>query len=183
MVDTEDLWKFYFHDPNDNNWLHESYRLVTQISSANELNGIHHSLKDVVHNGMFFLMREHVFPAWDDPCNISGGCVCLKIQKTMVEKFWHAVCANLLGETLVKEAYRDTECVVNGVSISPKNFFCIVKIWLSNDKLSRFGADCFEFSDFDGQTLYKPNDQESQKFATDRASVPVATHRTAPSHM
>jgi hypothetical protein len=116
---------------------------------------------------MFFLMREHIFPAWDDPCNISGGCVCLKIPKSIVETFWHAVCANLLGETLVKEAYRDTDCIVNGVSISPKNFFCIIKIWLSNDKLSKFGSECFEFSEFDRQTLYKPNDQESQKFAAD----------------
>ena len=169
-LDTEDLWRFYFHDPNDKNWLHESYRLVAQISSANELNGIHESLKDVVHNGMFFLMREHVFPAWDDPCNINGGCLCIKIQKTIVEGFWHGVCASLLGETLLKEEHRGGECVINGASISPKNFFCIIKIWFSNADLAPLGADSLNLPAFEGQTIFKPNDEESQRFAAAVAS-------------
>lgn len=165
-LDCDDLWSFYFHDPNDKNWLHESYRLVAQISSANELNGIHESLKDVVHNGMFFIMREHVFPAWDDPCNISGGCLCIKIQKATVDNFWHGVCASLMGETILKEEFRGTGCIVNGASISPKNFFCIIKIWLSTGDLAVHGADCLDLPAFEGQAIYKPNDQESQRFAS-----------------
>lgn len=167
-LDTEDLWSFYFHDPNDKNWLHESYNLVAQISSANEMNGIHESLKDVLHNGMFFLMREHVFPAWDDPCNINGGCLCVKIQKNAAEGFWHGICASLMGETLLKEEFRGGDCVVNGASISPKNFFCIIKIWLSSTDLGGSGADCLNLPPFDGQTIFKPNDQESQRFAAEK---------------
>lgn len=169
-LNTDDIWRFYFHDPNDKNWLHESYRLIAQFSSANEFNGIHGAVKDVVHNGMFFLMREHVFPAWDDPCNIHGGCLCIKVQKAAAEAFWRGICASLMGETLLREEFRAGECAVNGASISPKNFFCIVKIWLSNGDLERKGADCLNLPPFEGQTIFKANNQESQKFSADARS-------------
>lgn len=166
---TEDIWKLYFHDPIDTNWLHESYKVVTQISTANDFNGVHTALKDIVHNGMFFLMREHIFPAWDDHSNISGGCICIKIPKSDVEPFWKGMCASLIGETIVKKEFIHLNCKVNGVSISPKNFFCIVKLWLSTNCFEKYAPHCFDLPDFDGQVIYKANHEESQRFAVERS--------------
>lgn len=164
-IDTEDIWKLYFHDPNDKNWAYDSYKLIGQISSANEFNGIHDEVKDIIHNGMFFIMREHIFPSWDDPENIRGGCLCIKIQKQAVSEFWKDLCSSLLGETIVHPNFRHIESTVNGASISPKNFFCIIKIWFNNDLLCKVPGSLI-LPQFDGQTIYKANDEESQKFST-----------------
>lgn len=169
LLYTEDIWKLYFHDPVDTNWLHESYKVITQISTANEFNGVHDALKDVIHNGMFFLMREHIFPAWDDPCNIAGGCLCIKIAKSEVEPFWKGMCASLIGESIINEEFQYLKSTINGVSISPKNFFCIVKIWLPSNSLEKYAPQCFDLPDFDGQVIYKANNEESQRFAVERS--------------
>ncbi len=112
---------------------------------------------------MFFLMREHIFPSWDDPANINGGCMCLKIPKPQVETFWAELCASMLGETLIAEDYRCMDVCVNGASVSPKNFFCIVKIWFNNHNLQ--DAKCLNMRNFGGATLYKSNNQETLRFA------------------
>lgn len=165
---TEDLWKLYFHDPADRDWTHASYRVVAQMSSAGELNGVHAHVGDRWGCGMFFLMREHVFPAWDDPANLQGGCMCLKIPKTAVADFWYGVCARLMGETLVRPALAALSGEVCGVSVSPKNFFCIVKLWLASPRLAESGVAAFDFPDFDGEMLYKPNNEQSQRFVAER---------------
>ncbi len=130
-----DIWSLYFHDPNDNNWTNQSYELLGTIGSIKDFSEHHHFLKIKIKQGMFFIMRDYIFPVWDDINNIDGGTLSIKILKDDMITFWEDICFKLLGETLLKKEYRDLSNCVNGISTSPKKFFSIIKIWVSDTKL------------------------------------------------
>lgn len=127
----DDLWCLYFHDPDDRDWTFGSYKRICTISTAEEFWGVHNSIRSHLDRGMFFIMREHVFPCWDDAMNIEGGCISFMSMKTNLQHEWEDMCAKMLTERLTKEDVPSE--IVNGLSISPKNDFCIIKIWLAND--------------------------------------------------
>jgi hypothetical protein len=41
----------------------------------------------------------------------------------------------LLSESFIKDEYIDLWEILNGISISPKKNFCIIKIWLNNNNI------------------------------------------------
>ena len=141
----DDVWSLYFHDPDDRDWTLESYRKIATVSSAEEFWGVHKLTIAHAHKAMFFVMREHVFPCWDDPLNIDGGCFSLMVMKDAVAAVWEAMCVKMLTERLTADPARSD--VVTGLSVSPKIDFCIVKIWLRNGDLTKS-------SDFDLPNRY-----------------------------
>lgn len=131
-----DIWSLYFHDPNDDKWTYDSYHRLKDISSVDDFWSIHNLLKPHIHAGMFFLMREYVFPCWDDTHNKDGGCLSIKVLKQDVPSYWEDLCIRSLGETLLKEAHIDSWSCINGISTSPKKHFCIIKIWLRDQSIT-----------------------------------------------
>lgn len=125
----EDVWRLYFHRPDDPDWTTGSYRALATLSSANEFWGLHGLVGDRVRDGMFFLFRDHVFPCWDDPCNKSGGSLSFRVSRERAERFWTDASRGLLTESLLTEG--DPGKRVNGISISPKGPNCVVKVWLA----------------------------------------------------
>lgn len=132
-----DIWTYYFHDPNDASWTLSSYQRLGDVATVEEFWGLHNLLRPHLHLGMFFLMREHVFPCWDDPYNKDGGCVCIKVLKEDLPAVWEWLSMQLLGESIIgHEGKKNTAWDhVNGLSSSPKRHFCIVKIWLKSAEL------------------------------------------------
>lgn len=156
-----DVWCLYFHDPYDSNWTNESYKLLGTLSTVEEFWQHNICLKNDSNKGMFFVMRDYVFPCWDDPYNIEGGCLSIKVLKESVADFWEDISMKLLGETLLKEAHRDKWNVVNGVSTSPKKHFCIIKIWVKDSSLDN--KDYFDLlPSFYGDILFKLNKENIQ---------------------
>lgn len=142
----DEVWTLYFHDPRDPSWTIPSYVRLGDVASAADFASVKQALRGKLPHGMFFLMREHIFPCWDDKFNIDGGCVSIKVPKTasVVEGFWDELCCRTLEETLELRRERragkdDSEKdpplppLVNGLSISPKAFHSIVKIWVSRE--------------------------------------------------
>ena len=83
--------------------------------------------------GMFFLMREHIKPVWEDEHNEQGGCFSYKVMKPEVPGAWKQLVLQAVGETLVREEYRQEHwSKVCGVSISPKRSYCILRVWVSD---------------------------------------------------
>ena len=74
-----DVWSLYFHDPYDMNWDANSYKFITTISSVEDFVNIYKAFEDLWLRGMFFIMREHIMPRWEDENNINGGCLSLKL--------------------------------------------------------------------------------------------------------
>lgn len=134
LIDTflNDLWSLYFHDPYDDNWNYQSYVKISDVSDIAEFWACQHYLGHKLEAGMFFIMREHIFPCWDDKENIKGGCLSIKILKSNFLQYWTELCILVLGETLVKPEVKN-KLIVNGLSCSPKKSFCIIKIWLGDE--------------------------------------------------
>lgn len=151
-----DIWYVYFHDPLDVDWTITSYIRLSSIGSIEQFWENMNCMKNQVHKGIFFIMREYVFPCWDDINNINGGCLSIKILKDQLAEFWEDLCIKLLGETLLKENKRHLWNIINGISSSPKKHFCIIKIWLKNDSLAN--KDFFNvLPKYYGDILYKSN--------------------------
>jgi hypothetical protein len=128
-VFVDDVWTVFHHNVNDTSWTLESYKRLITLSSAEEFWGAARAITAYCANNMFFVMREHVFPCWDDPCNIDGGCVSVRVPIENVAAYWEQVTARLLCECLLPS----NPSIVNGVSSSPKHKWCIFKIWLASD--------------------------------------------------
>jgi hypothetical protein len=130
----DDVWVLYYHSAVDRDWTMTSYRKLAAVSSAEEYWGASELLAPALPYGMFFLMREHVFPCWDDPQNIRGGCLTLKVPCQDVAAVWDRLCTHALCEHLTGMG------PVNGVSVSPKGPFCILKLWMSGTQAQEVSA-------------------------------------------
>ena len=129
-----DIWSLYFHDPYDMNWDVNSYKFISTISSADDFINIYLTFKDLWSRGMFFIMSEHITPRWEDEYNCNGGCFSFKIFKEEFDIKWFDICSTILGETLGK-----TDTIsenINGLSISPKKNYYIIRIWIKNNKIA-----------------------------------------------
>jgi hypothetical protein len=156
-----DIWNVYFHDPYDENWTNPSYLLLNTFSSIEEFWNNFIPLKENSNKGMFFLMRESIFPSWDAESNIDGGCLSIKVLKENLPSFFEDLSIKLVGENLLKEQYRDKWASINGISTSPKRHFCIIKIWLADATLSN--KDYFNIiPKYHGDILYKSNRENIQ---------------------
>lgn len=130
-MDLDDMWNVHFHDPFDNDWTLKSYHRLMTVSTCDDFWTVTDAIGEKILDGMFFVMREHIFPCWDDPENKEGGCFSIKVPKSHSVMFWQEICAAVLGETFFKDVHASKQ--VNGISISPKRTFCIFKIWMSKE--------------------------------------------------
>lgn len=138
-----DCWTYYYHDPDNADWNLSSYQRLVDVSTVDDFWHAHVATKPYLSRGMFFLMREHVYPCWDDENNIKGGCLCMKVLKDDIVTFWEHLAVHALGEHITVDP--DRWSAVTGLSVSPKRYFCIVKIWL---------ADCAD-QDEDHRALFR----------------------------
>lgn len=128
-------WNYYYHLPNDKNWNVDSYKIImSNISTLEELMGMNELMTDnIIKNCMLFVMRVGVTPMWEDPQNRQGGCFSYKVTNKAVTQVWRKLMYLLCGYTLtIDPTHMD---LVNGITISPKRGFCIVKIWMKDCSL------------------------------------------------
>ena len=83
----------------------------------------------MIKNCMLFLMRDGIQPTWEDIRNRKGGCFSYKIANKSVTESWKQLSYTLIGESLTKDFKLRPH--INGITISPKKNFCIIKIWLA----------------------------------------------------
>ena len=152
LVFLNDIWVFYFHDPFETDWTNGSYVLLSTISTVQDWWHNYNCVSQHIEKGIFFLMRDGVFPCWDDPENIDGGVISIKILKERLPEFWEFLTINLLGENL-NENWRN----INGVSTSPKKTFSICKIWLKNDEYVDIKKFDILHDLYHGEAIYKSN--------------------------
>ena len=130
-----DKWNLYYHLPYDKTWDVQSYKLIMgDIETTEQLIGINEVMPDeVVKTCMLFVMKSGVLPLWEDANNRQGGAFSFKILNKSVHLVWRQLFYLMCGGTLmVNRAHMP---LVNGISISPKKGFCIVKIWLRDCSL------------------------------------------------
>ena len=121
-------WILWFHSIR-NNWTIKGYEKLLKITyleefllflnNYNELGGIN--------NNHYFLMRKNILPIWEDPQNINGGCISIRLEIYKVEEIWNKLCMYIIGETIPDSTD------INGISICIKNpNYSIIQLWLNN---------------------------------------------------
>lgn len=128
-------WNLYYHLPQNNKWDLSSYTLILgDIDCAEKVVSISEGLSEnIVKNCMLFVMRQGITPMWEDPKNRSGGCFSYKVSNKQVGEVWKHLFYHLCGETLTQKTTDSGH--INGITISPKKNFCIIKIWLDTTEL------------------------------------------------
>ena len=125
-----DKWTLWAHLPHDTDWSLSSYKEIFIFQTVEEALSLLENIPEtLVKNCMLFLMRKGINPIWEDEKNRDGGCFSYKINNKNVSHTWKNLSYTLMGETLTPENISDN---VNGITISPKKNFCIIKIWFSN---------------------------------------------------
>ena len=126
-----DEWTLWAHLPHDTDWSLNSYKTIYNYTSVEEVIAVGETLPArLIKNCMMFIMRKGITPLWEDPKNRSGGCFSYKVNNKIVNECWKKLTYNLLGESLSKNSKLQEH--INGITISPKKNFCIIKIWLNN---------------------------------------------------
>jgi hypothetical protein len=125
-------WDLYYHLPHDKNWDLSSYKhILADIHTAEQLIAVNEGLSEnIVKYCMLFVMRQGITPMWEDPKNRNGGCFSFKVANKQVPVVWKTLFYSLCGDTLCVDKQHNS--LLNGITISPKKNFCIIKIWLAN---------------------------------------------------
>jgi len=126
-----DKWVLWAHLPHDTDWSLSSYKNIMEIGTVEGMIALYKVLPEkMVKNCMLFLMRKGVIPMWEDKKNRNGGCFSYKIPNKNVFKVWKMASFSLVGETLSIDEIMSPH--INGITISPKKSFCIIKIWVDS---------------------------------------------------
>ena len=125
-------WNLYYHLPTDKNWDLNSYKLIMgNIDIVDKLIALNENLpENIVKHCMLFVMREGITPMWEDKKNRSGGAFSFKVINKQVHSVWKSLFYSICGETLAIDKKYNSK--INGITISPKKNFCIIKIWMSS---------------------------------------------------
>ena len=125
-----DTWACWAHLPNDNNWDLDGYKKIYTFNTVEDSILLNEHLgEDLLKKCMIFLMKDGINPMWEDSKNRNGGSFSYKVSNKHIHKIWWKMYYMLLGKTISNEKIYS---IINGITISPKKNFCILKIWLSS---------------------------------------------------
>lgn len=131
LHELSDSWIIWAHLPHDTDWSLKSYMKIYEFNTVEQAITITETLPPVlVTNCMLFLMRKGINPIWEDERNRNGGCFSYKIPNKDVPDAWKQLSYSLVGETMSDNNKLLPH--INGITISPKKNFCIIKVWLAN---------------------------------------------------
>ena len=125
-----DTWVLWCHDIKDTNWGKDSYVKVFSFNTIEDFWKLYKNLTSI-DSIMLFLMKEGIFPLWEDPQNKEGGCWSFKIKKKDNYITWKNLSMALVGNWL-----SDNETLasnINGISFNPHLYNSVIKIWSKNN--------------------------------------------------
>ena len=126
-----DMWILWAHLPHDTDWSIKSYTKIYEFNTIEQAVTITEMLPPkLIINCMLFLMRKGINPIWEDERNRNGGCFSYKIINKDVPGTWKQMSYLLVGETMSDNVKILPH--INGITISPKKNFCIMKVWVAN---------------------------------------------------
>lgn len=129
-----ELWApmtFYIHLQNTTDWSMESYYNLFTCETQSSVVAIHHALgPEFLKRALVFVMKGDIQPLWEEPRNREGGCFSFKIHNKDIEYVWKQILYHMVCGELFKD--RALLAHLNGISVSPKKTFCILKIWMEN---------------------------------------------------
>ena len=142
-------WVLWYHSIKDNSWTKSSYKKFYTFNNLYDYSVFQDIIKlNHLQNGMFFLMREGIFPNWEDPDNSEGCCISFKVPGETIKEEFCKILLHCLSEDILINP--DSWEELNGFSIAPKKEFNITKFWMRNkqtnytDLMEEIGPCIFE---------------------------------------
>jgi Eukaryotic initiation factor 4E len=125
-------WSLFYHLPQNKNWDLDSYvKIFDSIDTLEKLIAVNEYIpENIVKYCMLFVMLNGVSPMWEDKHNRNGGCFSYKVVNKFVLDVWKELVYLLCTNKLTVNPSHQSK--VNGITISPKRNFCIIKIWMSD---------------------------------------------------
>ena len=121
-------WTMYAHLPHETDWGLSSYKNIGTLDNIESVVTLTEFLPEkLIRNCMLFVMKGDIKPIWEDDKNLNGGCFSYKILNKHVKDAWTLLTYSLTANNLTKND--ELNSIINGVTISPKKSFCIIKIW------------------------------------------------------
>jgi hypothetical protein len=132
VTNLQSKWSLFYHLPQNKSWDLASYiNVFDSIDTLEKLIAVNEYVSDnIVKYCMLFVMIKGVTPMWEDQKNRSGGCFSYKVVNNMVYDVWKELMYLLCTSKLTINSNDMSK--INGITISPKRNFCIIKIWLSD---------------------------------------------------
>ena len=125
-------WTLWIHLPHDTNWNIDSYKKICSFRYLEQAIALINQIEEsLVVNCMLFIMREDIKPIWEDEKNKNGSCISYKINNRLVYNIWRQMSIFMVSEILLDNIEHQT--AINGITVSPKKNFCIVKLWFNNN--------------------------------------------------
>ncbi|KAI9605127.1 hypothetical protein KEM48_002917 [Puccinia striiformis f. sp. tritici PST-130] len=140
-------WTLWFDNASKNdkakNW-DDLIQEVMQVESVEEFWGLYHNIvpPSLIHVGSnYYLFKEGIKPAWEDPANAKGGSWSIQLSRDktrdVVDKFWLYTMLAAIGETFETPytangkppAAMSFTDEVTGVVISARKAFFRISIW------------------------------------------------------
>jgi translation initiation factor 4E len=122
-------WIMYFHLQNTDDWTFQSYYAIPEVVSLEAGVLLQDEINfELIKRTIMFVMKKGIKPMWEDPANSKGGGFSFKVHNKLVETVWRKLFYRLLGNTLGTSSLISNQ--INGISLSPKKSFCIIKIWM-----------------------------------------------------
>lgn len=119
-------WTLYFHSPEETKWTLNTFINLGEMKTWGDFWTVIEVLKaESLSDGMFFMMREPSPPLWESHQNIRGGCYSFRCQKKDASEIY----INHMITSMIGNLTENSENRINGISISPKRGFNIIKIW------------------------------------------------------
>ena len=122
-------YTFWYHSPENIDYSITSYIELLEFNTLEEWWVLDRFVRrDMIENGMFFIMKAGCLPVWEDPSNVNGGCISWKVDRKNAYKSW----IDCIGHFIMNNM-NELSDKINGVSISPKKNSSIIKIWFKEE--------------------------------------------------
>ena len=125
-------WKLWKHSLDESDWSIESYKkFLPEFKTLNEFWKIYNNHSGIT-NGLYFLMRSHIKPIFEDKYNAKGSTWSFKIDRKELPETWEKSILDIwtdLSISLITEKLTNSMSRINGVSLHPKRDCVIIKIW------------------------------------------------------
>ena len=120
------IFTLWYHNPNDNGWELKDYMKLISFDTIEEYWYYTGFMNEkFACFSMLFLMKDNINPLWEDKQNIDGGYISIKLPRENTINQW-----NLLMQYFVSGNLTNN---INGISITNKKNFNIIKIWFSEE--------------------------------------------------
>lgn len=122
-------WVLWVHDVNSKDWSINGYEKLCELNTISDFWKLFNNFNRLGVKSSYYLMRNDIQPTWEDLRNRDGGACSLKIEIGKHFQMWEDIAAYTVSENLI-----DNMSDINGISITPKNNWAVIKIWNANGK-------------------------------------------------